>query len=208
MQEQRESGTREAGNGQWQWKDFIFSLSEVNGTGWIQEGGCYGQVEFIILLSQCSKSSVNTTSTWDRLPVCVGGISTGIRGLILPSRSLEPQGDRCIQCQQMTGGKAIPNTATDEVNMEGLVRVRACDWDFARQIDRSRLPTVERQTRERRAVLGIASQNNWCVDQRDSICLGCFGIGYVESVGSCQRSPERKSRLTNGSETRHPPRVQ
>lgn len=63
----------------------------------------------------------------------------------------------------MTGGKAIPNTATDEVNMEGLVRVRACDWGFARQIDRSRLPTVERQTRERRAVLGIASQNNWCV---------------------------------------------
>lgn len=35
----------------------------------------------------------------------------------------------------MTGDKEISNTATDEVNMEGLVRVQACDWDFARQID-------------------------------------------------------------------------
>lgn len=78
----------------------------------------------------------------------------------------------------MTGGKAISNTATDAVNMEGLVRLQACDWDSARQIDRSRLPTVERQTRERRAVLGIASQSHWCVNQRDSMCVssGCFAI--------------------------------
>lgn len=80
----------------------------------------------------------------------------------------------------------MSNTTTSGVDME-MVRVAAHDWDLVRLIVKSQLLKMERQSRERRAMLDIANQSIWCVNQKDSKYVFFVRKFCHELLGICRK---------------------